>query len=57
MYFDIHVMSFHSMVMLCSTTGFYGPPVIKVAYEEMIYSIHRGYMGDDSSGRVVEVLV
>ena len=46
---------FHLMVMLCSTTGLYGRPVIKVAYEEMIFSLHRGYMGDDSSGRVVGV--
>ena len=41
------------MVMLRSTTGPYGRPVIEVAYGEMILSLHRGCMGDDSSGRVV----
>ena len=42
-------------VMLRSTTGPYGRPVIEVAYGEMILSLHRGCMGDDSSGRVVGV--
>ena len=45
MYFDIrvymnkydYVMSFHLIVMLRSTTGSYGRPVIEVAYEEMIF--------------------
>ena len=45
MYFEIHVymykydyvMGFQLMVMLCNTTGFYGRPVIEVAYEEMIF--------------------
>ena len=53
MYKYDHVMSFHLMVMLRSTTGPYGRPVIEVAYGEMILSLHRGCMGDDSSGKVV----
>ena len=49
-------MSFqYLMVMLRSTTGPYGRPVIEVAYREMIFSLHRDCMGDDSSGRVVGV--
>ena len=43
------------MVMLRSTTGPYGQPVIEVAYGEMIFLLHQGCMGDDSSGRVVGV--
>ena len=43
------------MVMLRSTTGPCGRPVIEVAYEEIILSLHRGCMGDDSSRRVVGV--
>ena len=43
------------MVMIRSTTGPYGRPVIEVAYGEMILSLHRGCMGDESSGRVVGV--
>ena len=62
-YFDIHgyiykydyIMDFNLMVMLRSTTGSYGRPVIEVAYREMIFSLHRGCMRDDSSGRVVGV--
>ena len=50
-----HDMSFHLMVMLRSTTGPYGRPVIKVAYGKMIFSLHRGCMGDDSSKIVVGV--
>ena len=42
-------------VMLRSTTGLYGRPVIEVAYGEMILSLHRDCVGDDSSGRVVGV--
>ena len=45
-------MDFSMMVMLRSTTGPYGRFVIEVAYEEMIFSLHRGYMGDDSSRRM-----
>ena len=49
-------MRYHKdTVMLRSTTGPYGRPVIKVAYGEMILSLYRGCMGDDSSGRVVGV--
>ena len=43
------------MVMLRNTTGPNGRPVIDVAYGEMIFLLHRGCMGDDSSGRVIEV--
>ena len=43
------------LVMLRSTTGPYGRPVIEVAYGEMLLSLHRGCMGDVSSGRVVGV--
>ena len=48
-------MNFHVTVMLRSTTGPYGRPVIEVAHREMIISLHRDCMGDDSSGRVVGV--
>ena len=65
MYFDIHIFILYDdfmrcledKVMLRSTTGPYGRPVIKVAYREIIFSLHRGCMGDDSSGRVVGVSV
>ena len=50
-----YVMDLYLMVMLRSITGPYGRPVIKVAYGEMIFSLHRGCMGNDSSERVVEV--
>ena len=46
---------FYVMVMLRSTTDPYGRPMIDVAYGEMILSLHRGYMGDDSLKRVVGV--
>ena len=61
MYFDIYMfyddfMKCHKdTVMLRSTTGSYGQPVIEVTYGEMILSLHPGCMGDDSSGRVVGV--
>ena len=48
-------VDFHVTVMLRSTMGPYGRPVIEVAYGEMILSFYRGCMGDDSSGRVVGV--
>ena len=51
-----YVMGFYFMVILRSTTSPYGRPVIKVAYGEMLLSLHRGCVGDDSSGRVVGVL-
>ena len=40
---------------LHSTMGPYGRPVIEVAYGEMILSLHRGCVRDDSSGKVVGV--
>ena len=43
------------IVILRSTTGFYGRLMIEVAYGEILFSLHRGCMGDDSSGRVVGV--
>ena len=66
MYFNMNIYSyfyidhdydtgFHVTVMLRSTMGLYGRPVIEVTYGEMILSFHRGCMGDDSSGRVVGV--
>ena len=51
-----HDMSFHLMVILRSTTSPNGRPIIEVAYEEMIFSVYRGCMGDDSLRRVVRVL-
>ena len=54
-YMIMTVMSFYFMVMLRNTTGPYGRLVIEVAYREMILSLHRGCMGDDSLGRVVGV--
>ena len=48
-------MDFELMVMLRSTTGPYGRPVIEVAYGKMIFLLHRGCLRDDSSGRVVGV--
>ena len=63
MYFDIYIcivyddfMRCHEdMMMLRCTTSPYGRPMIEVAYGEMILLLHRGCMGDDSSGRVVKV--
>ena len=43
------------MVMLRSITDPYGRPMIEVAYEKMIISLHRSCMGDDSLRRVVGV--
>ena len=58
-YIDIFIfdydMDFKLIVMLRSTTSPYGRPVIEVAYGEMILSLYRDCMGDDSSGRVVGV--
>ena len=50
-------MELELMVILRSTTGPYGRPVIEVAYGEIIFLLHRGCMRDDSLGRVVEMLV
>ena len=41
------------IVILRSTTGPYGRPMIEVAYGEMLCTLHRGCMGVDSLGRVV----
>ena len=45
----------HLTVMLRSTTGPYRRLEIEVAYGEMIFSLHRGCMGDDSSKGMVGV--
>ena len=50
-----YVMNFYFMVILRSTMGPYRQPMIKVAYGEILFSLHRSCMGDDSSGRVVGV--
>ena len=59
MYMYLHdhdyVMDFYFMVILRSTTGPYGRPMTEVVYGEMLLSLHRGCMGVNSSGRVVEV--
>ena len=65
MAFDIYIrmfdhdydVDFHLTVMLRSTMCPCGRPEIEVAYGEMILSLHRGCMGDDSSERVVGVSV
>ena len=43
------------IVILRSTTGPYGRSMIEVVYGETLFSLDRGRMGDDSSGRVVGV--
>ena len=43
------------LVILHSTTGPYGRPMLEVAYGEMLCSLDRGCMGVDSSGKVVGV--
>ena len=43
------------LVMLRSTTGSYGRPLLEVAYGETLFSFHQGCIGVDSSGRVVGV--
>ena len=40
---------------LRSTTGSYGRPEIDAAYGEIVISLHRGCLGDVSSGKVVGV--
>ena len=50
-----YVMDFYCMVILRSTTGPYGRPMIEVAYGEILFSLHRGCMREDISGRVVGV--
>ena len=57
-YFNVYICILYNDVMRChkdtmmlrSTMGPYGRPVIEVAYGKMIFSLHRGYMGDVSSG-------
>ena len=44
------------MVILRSTTGPYGRSMIEVAYGEILFSLYRACVGDDSSRRVVGVL-
>ena len=46
---------YEDLVMLRSTTSPYGRPMLEVAYGEMLFSLHRGCIGVDSSGRVVGV--
>ena len=53
--YDMDFFLFYLMVILRSTTGPYGRPMIEVAYGEILFSLYRGCMGDDSSGRVVGV--
>ena len=49
-----YVMDFHIyMVILHSTIGPYGRPITEVAYGEILFSLYRGYMGDESSERVI----
>ena len=48
-------LGFYCMVILRSTTGPYGRSMIEVAYGETLFSLHRGCMGDDNSGRMVGV--
>ena len=48
-----YVMDLYYMVILRSTTGPYGRPIAEVAYGEILFLLHRGCMGVDSSGRVV----
>ena len=55
MFYDDFMRCHEDTVMLRSTTGPYGRPVLEVAYGEMILSLHQGCMRDDSSGRVVGV--
>ena len=62
LYLDIYMLlqndlikGHDDLVMLRSTTGSYGRPVLEVAYGETLFSLHRGYIGVDSSGRVVGV--
>ena len=54
-YIMILIKGYMDMVMLRSTTGSYGRPVLEVAYGETLFSLHRGCAGVDSSRRVVGV--
>ena len=46
------------MVILRSTMGPYGRPIVEVAYGEMLFSLHRGCMGVElgKSGWGVDML-
>ena len=55
--FGMGIFFYCFMVILRSTTGPYRRPIVEVAYGEMLRSLHRGYMGVDSSGRVVGVSI
>ena len=50
----LHIL-YYIMVILRSTTGPYGRPMIEVAYGKILFSLYWGGMGGDSSGRVVGV--
>ena len=52
---DMSGISISFMVILRGITGPYARPIIEVAYGEMLLSLHRGFEGDDNSGRVVGV--
>ena len=57
-YMHLHVYDYvivSVLVILRSTTGPYGRPILEVAYGQMLCSLHRGCMGVDSLGRVVGV--
>ena len=60
-YIRVHMFDYdydkdiHLTVMLGSTTGPYGRPVIEVAYGEMLLLLYRGCMEDDNLGRVIRV--
>ena len=59
-YICLHdVMDFYFfMVILRSTTGPYGRPIVEVAYGEMLFSLHRDCMGVElgKSGWGVDML-
>ena len=50
---DYVMVYFFILVIVCSTMGPYGRPILEVAYGEILFSLHRGCMRVDSSGRVV----
>ena len=50
---DYVMVYFFILVILRSTTGPYGRPILEVTYGEILFSLHRGCMRVDGSGRVV----
>ena len=50
-----HDTGFYVIVMLRNTTCPYRRPMLEVAYGKMLFLLHRGCMGDDSSGKMVGV--